>query len=102
MLSKNRYFETHDDLKTTVRYVSPDGYARGGWGKQHRHELTQEYKKEYGNLDIPAKYKTADGSWLSWWVYNQKRLLHSGSEKLNDEQKKKLKELLGYYVKISA
>ena len=69
---------------------------------QHRYELAQEYKKEHGNLDIPVKYKTADGIWLSRWVYNQKRLLQSGSEKLSEEQKKKLKELLGYYVKISA
>lgn len=69
---------------------------------QHRYELAQEYKKQYGNLEIPAKYKTADGIWLSRWVYNQKRLLQSGSEKLSEEQKKKLKELLGYYVKISA
>ena len=69
---------------------------------QHRYELAQEYKRCHGNLDIPAKYKTADGIWLSRWVYNQKRLLQSGSEKLSEEQKKKLKELLGYYVKISA
>ena len=69
---------------------------------QHRYELAQEYKRCYGNLDIPAKYKTAGGIWLSRWVYNQKRLLQSGSEKLSEEQKKKLKELLGYYVKISA
>ena len=69
---------------------------------QHRYELAQEYKKQYGNLEIPAKYKTTDGIWLSRWVYNQKRLLQSGSEKLSEEQKKKLKELLGYYVKISA
>ena len=69
---------------------------------QHRYELAQEYKKQYGNLEIPAKYKTADGIWLSRWVYNQKQLLQSGSEKLSEEQKKKLKELLGYYVKISA
>lgn len=69
---------------------------------QHRYELAQEYKRCHGNLDIPAKYKTADGIWLSRWVYNQKRLLQSGSEKLSEEQKKKLKELLGYYVNISA
>ena len=69
---------------------------------QHRYELAQEYKRCHGNLDIPVKYKTADGIWLSRWVYNQKRLLQSGSEKLSEEQKKKLKELLGYYVKISA
>ena len=78
-----------------MRWENPDAW-------QHRYKLTQEYKKEYGNLDIPAKYKTADGIWLSRWVCDQKRLLQSGSEKLNEEQKKKLKELLGYYVKISA
>ena len=69
---------------------------------QHRYELAQEYKRCHGNLDIPAKYKTADGIWLGRWIYNQKRLLQGGSEKLSEEQKKKLKELLGYYVKISA
>ena len=69
---------------------------------QHRYELAQEYKKEYGNLEIPAKYKTAEGIWLGRWIYNQKRLLQSGSEKLSKKQKEQLKELLGYYVKISA
>ena len=69
---------------------------------QHRYELAQEYKKQYGNLEIPAKYKTADGIWLSRWVYNQKRLLQDEPEKLSKKQKEQLKELLGYYVKISA
>ena len=78
-----------------MQWEKPDSW-------QHRYELAQEYKKQYGNLEIPAKYKTTDGIWLSRWVYNQKRLLQSGSEKLSEEQKKKLKELLGYYVKISA
>ena len=69
---------------------------------QHRYELAQEYKRCHGNLDISAKYKTADGIWLGRWLYEQKRLLNGGSGKLSEEQKKKLKELLGYYVKISA
>lgn len=62
---------------------------------QHRYELAQEYKKIHGNLDIPAKYKTADGIWLSRWVYDQKRLLQSVSEKLSDAQKQQLRVLLG-------
>ena len=61
---------------------------------QHRYELAQEYKKQYGNLEIPAKYKTADGIWLSRWVYNQKQLLQSGSEKLGENQKEQLEKLL--------
>lgn len=68
-----------------MQWEKPDSW-------QHRYELAQEYKKECGNLEIPAKYKTADGIWLSRWVYNQKRLLQSGSGKLSEEQKKKLKE----------
>ena len=61
---------------------------------QHRYELAQEYKKQYGNLEIPAKYKTADGIWLGRWIYNQKRLLQSGSGKLSEEQKEQLEKLL--------
>lgn len=61
---------------------------------QHRFELAQEYKRCHGNLEIPAKYKTADGIWLSRWVYNQKRLLQSGSGKLSEEQKEQLEKLL--------
>ena len=61
---------------------------------QHRYELAQEYKKQYGNLEIPAKYKTADGIWLGRWIYNQKRLLQSRSEKLSENQKEQLEKLL--------
>lgn len=78
-----------------MQWEKPDSW-------QHRYELAQEYKKQYGNLEIPAKYKTADGIWLGRWIYNQKQLLQGEPEKLSEEQKKKLKELLGYYVKISA
>ena len=78
-----------------MQWEKPDSW-------QHRYKLAQGYKKEHGNLDIPAKYKTADGIWLGRWVYEQKRLLQSGSEKLSKKQKEQLKELLGYYVKISA
>ena len=62
---------------------------------QHRYELAQEYKKIHGNLDIPAKYKTADGIWLGRWVYDQKKLLQSGPEKLDEKQKQQLRTLFG-------
>ena len=54
---------------------------------QHRYKLAQDYKKEHGNMDIPAKYKTADGIWLGRWIYDQKRLLRDNSEKLSVSQK---------------
>ena len=61
---------------------------------QHRYELAQEYKRTHGSLDIPAKYKTADGIWLSRWVYDQRRLLRDDSKKLSVSQKQLLEELL--------
>ena len=70
-----------------MQWEKPDSW-------QHRYELAQEYKKQYGNLEIPAKYKTADGIWLGRWIYNQKRLLQSGSGKLSEEQKEQLEKLL--------
>ena len=78
-----------------MQWEKPDSW-------QHRYKLAQEYKRVHGNLDIPTKYKTADGIWLSKWLYDQKRLLQSESDKLSKKQKEQLKELLGYDVKISA
>ena len=78
-----------------MQWEKPDSW-------QYRYGLAQEYKRCHGNLDIPAKYKTADGIWLGRWIYNQKRLLQGEPEKLSKKQKEQLKELLGYYVKISA
>ena len=67
---------------------------------QYRLKLAQEYQREHGNLDIPAKYKTEDGIWLSRWLYEQKKLLRGESGKLSAEQKQKLRELLNQ-VKVS-
>lgn len=69
---------------------------------QHRLKLAQEYKRIHGTAQIPAAYKTSDGIWLGRWMYQQKKLLQSGSEKLSAEQKEQLKGLLEDYVKISA
>lgn len=69
---------------------------------QHRLKLAQEYKHIHGTAQIPAAYKTPDGIWLGRWMYQQKKLLQSGSGKLSAEQKKQLKGLLEDYVKISA
>ena len=65
---------------------------------QHRYKLAQKYKKAHGNLEIPAKYKTADGIWLSRWIYDQKRLLRGNSEKLSVSQKQLLEELFDMTV----
>ena len=48
----------------------------------------------HGNLQIPAKYKTADGIWLGRWLYDQKVLLRKQSPRLSAEQTNKLRKLL--------
>ena len=59
-----------------------------------RLECVKAYQKKYGDLDIPAKYKTDEGFWLGRWWYLQKKLLREEPGKLKPEQVEKLKEVL--------
>ena len=49
------------------------------WGTQdpwqYRYNLVLEYKREHGDININAKYKTRDGIWLGNWLYHQRRAL---------------------------
>ena len=69
------------------------------WGTQdpwqYRYNLVLEYKREHGDININAKYKTQDGIWLGNWLYHQRRAL-LGQEPhsvLSEEQRNLLKEL---------
>lgn len=61
----------------------------------YRYRLARKYADSYGNLHIPADYKTPEGIWLGKWLYLQRReLLASPSEsKLTLDQRRKLREL---------
>ena len=59
-----------------------------------RLEYVKAYQKKYGDLNIPAKYKTDEGFWLGRWWYLQKKLLRDEPGKLKPEQVEKLKEVL--------
>ena len=61
---------------------------------QHKYDLAWDYLQMHGNLQIPAKYKTADGIWLGRWLYDQKVLLRKQSPRLSAEQTNKLRKLL--------
>lgn len=61
---------------------------------QHKYNLALDYLQMHGNLQIPAKYKTADGIWLGRWLYDQKVLLRKQSPRLSAEQTNKLRKLL--------
>lgn len=60
---------------------------------EHRYYLVQQYQREHGNLNIPAKYKTSEGIWLGNWLYRQKVLLQEDDQSLSEEQRRKLKAL---------
>ena len=59
-----------------------------------RLECVKAYQKKYGDLNIPAKYKTDEGFWLGRWWYLQKKLLREEPGKLKPEQVEKLEEVL--------
>ena len=59
-----------------------------------RLECVKAYRKEHGNLEIPAKYKTKDGFWLGRWWYLQRKMLRDEPEKLKTGQVEKLEEVL--------
>ena len=60
---------------------------------QERYDLALAYKTEYGDLEIPSVYKTADGVWLGSWVSRQRQALNSGSSALSSERRKLLRTL---------
>ena len=73
--------------KIGMQWEKPDPW-------QHKYNLALDYLQMHGNLQIPAKYKTADGIWLGRWLYDQKVLLRKQSPRLSAEQTNKLRKLL--------
>ena len=53
-----------------------------------------EYAKEYGNTNVPSKYKTKNGFKLGQWVSNQRQFYKKG--KLSPERIKDLEKLNGW------
>ena len=54
------------------------------------YSAAKAYYKEHGNLEVPAKYVTADGIPLGRWLSNQ-----TNSSSMTDEQLKRLQSI-GY------
>ena len=74
-----------DDLG--MIWVKPDPWEVRYW-------LAKEYYEEYGNLNIPSKYR-ANGVWLAKWVNEQKQI-HAGKRKgklLREDQEERLNAL---------
>ena len=68
-------------------WVKPDSW-------EVRYELAKAYYEEYGNLNIPSKYR-ADGVWLAKWVNEQKQV-YAGKRSgkvLREDQVRRLEEI---------
>ena len=69
-------------------WVKPDSW-------EVRFGLAKAYYEEYGNLNIPSKYR-ADGIWLAKWVNEQKQV-YAGKRRgkmLREDQVRRL-EMIG-------
>ena len=79
--------------KALLDAIGMDWREKDTWQKHF--EDVCAYQKEHGSLVIPAAYRTADGCWLSRWLYSQRQRLRNTPEKLTPDQRQKLEMLLG-------
>ena len=92
-----RYFDAHGDLNVPAGYVSPDGYNLGNWVKRQRY--TRHNSEKSCAVLTEERIAKLDAIGMQW----EKKCPENLHFRLAQEHKRKtLKELLGYYVKISA
>ena len=73
----------------------------GAWDR--RYALAQDYLRDHGNLQIPAKYKAGDGILLGNWLYRQRRIYEGKAPgKLNPTQREKLRVLFAQNRELGA
>ena len=72
--------------KIGMVWADPDAW-------EHRYDLAMTYKKEHGDLEMPADYETADGIRLAGWLKRQKHLLRQDRGGLPPARSKALREL---------
>ena len=72
--------------KIGMVWADPDAW-------EHRYDLAMTYKKEHGDLEMPADYETEDGIRLASWLKRQKHLLAQDRGGLTPARAKALKEL---------
>ena len=46
---------------------------------EYRYRLSEEYYRQYGNLEISQQYKSDEGIWLGKWVYMQRMQYREGT-----------------------
>ena len=72
--------------KIGMVWADPDAW-------EHRYDLAMAYKKEHGDLEMPADYEVEDGIRLASWLKRQKHLLRQDRGALTPARAKALKEL---------
>ncbi|MGM9937880.1 MAG: Helicase associated domain protein [Candidatus Ornithomonoglobus sp.] len=89
----NEHFEVIDEVRNCRElFAQLDKVISASW--ELMYEKAKQYYEEYGNLEIPARYKTDEGYSLGSWIFNQKNI-RKGIQpgKLTDEQISKLDEI---------
>ncbi len=89
----NERFKVIDEVRDCkVLFDKLNDTLTASWDIYYSH--AKSYFEENGNLEIPARYVTADGYALGKWMFNQKGIRNGTIVgKLTEEQIKKLDEL---------
>ncbi len=96
----NERFEIIDELRDCrVLFDRLENTLVASWDVMYGY--AKKYYEQYGNLEIPARYRTEDGYALGKWIFNQKGIRKGQLEgNLTEEQISRLDEIgmiWGYY-----
>ena len=89
----NENFTVIDDLRDCRELFDKlNDTLTASWDLMYSH--AKRYYKEYGDLDVQRRYKTADGYSLGQWIFTQRRI-YSGeiNGSLSEERIEKLNEI---------
>ncbi len=96
----NEHFGVIDELRDCrALFDKLENTLMASWDIMYGY--AKQYYEQFGNLEIPARYKTEDGYFLGRWLFNQKGIRKGQMEgRLTEEQISKLDAIgmiWGYY-----
>lgn len=69
----NEHFKIIDEVKNCMELFDKlENILTASW--ETMYSFAKEYYKEFGNLEVPARYFTKDGYSLGSWIYNQRSI----------------------------
>ena len=97
----NEHFQIIDEVRDCrVLFEKLNDTLTASWELMYKH--AKDYYHEVGDLEVPARYLTADGYCLGKWIFNQRGIRKGTIEgSLTEEQIKKLDAIAMVWDKIT-